>query len=361
MALTGNKGEWSEVYAFFKLLADGRLYSGDGELHSSPDRYSPILRIFRDDAPDRICYKVDAGKGTILAAGKQTSIEVSQSEMARQAERLLDEIKAMKKSTAAMPDVEQFMASLHCYALKAKSSDKADIRIVIHDLRTDTRPELGYSIKSRLGSSATLINACGAGTNFIYEVTGATLADDTIEAFNSLKNFNKKFTLLDQIGASVTYCGIESPKLYNNLNMLDCSLPSLLGAALLRAYRSKGTEREIKRVELWLREANPLNFDISVQPIYYEYKLKQFLLAFALGMTPGTLWNGTFNANGGSIIVKETGDIVCYHFFDRTDFEQYLFLNTYFDTPSTKRHHFGQLYREGERVMLKLNLQVRFL
>ncbi|MBD3211216.1 MAG: HpaII family restriction endonuclease, partial [Candidatus Lokiarchaeota archaeon] len=30
--ITGNKGEWSEIYVFFKLLADGKLYAADGDL-----------------------------------------------------------------------------------------------------------------------------------------------------------------------------------------------------------------------------------------------------------------------------------------------------------------------------------------
>lgn len=29
MALSGNKGEWSEIYALLRLLADGLLYEGD--------------------------------------------------------------------------------------------------------------------------------------------------------------------------------------------------------------------------------------------------------------------------------------------------------------------------------------------
>ena len=47
MTLKGNKGEWSELYAFFKLLADGRLYCGDGLLNRYDDKYYPILKIFR--------------------------------------------------------------------------------------------------------------------------------------------------------------------------------------------------------------------------------------------------------------------------------------------------------------------------
>lgn len=33
----------------------------------------------------------------------------------------------------------------------------------------------------------------------------------------------------------------------------------------------------------------------------YAYKIKQFLLAFALGMTVSSPWDGCFNANGGYI------------------------------------------------------------
>ena len=29
MALTGNKGEWSEIYTLLKLLGEGKVYAGD--------------------------------------------------------------------------------------------------------------------------------------------------------------------------------------------------------------------------------------------------------------------------------------------------------------------------------------------
>lgn len=38
----------------------------------------------------------------------------------------------------------------------------------------------------------------------------------------------------------------------------------------------------------------------------YAYKIKQFLLAFALGMTVSSPWDGCFNANGGYIVVNST-------------------------------------------------------
>lgn len=359
MALTGNKGEWSELYAFFKLLADGKLYSGDGHLRIHEDRFYPILKIFRNDAPDRVEYTVNAAKHVILAAGQQTTIEFSQQELQEKAQRVLEFIRGMKSSTADFPEIEEFMRRMECESIKAKSSDKADIRIVIHDLRTGTKPELGYSIKSKLGANSTLINSAKDGTNFIYEVKGFPHDQGKIEEFNALKLFRRKFEMLQAEGASLSFVDLASDNLRNNLLMLDSCLPALISECLLRYY--SGEEKVISKQEKLLREENPLHFDIEAQPLYYEYKLKQFLLAFALGMTASTLWNGKFNANGGSIVVKETGEIVCYHFFDRNDFEDYLFNNTYFDTPSTTRHHFGDLYEQDGKLYIKLNLLVKFL
>ena len=48
--LTGNKGEWSEIYVFLKLLADGRLNAADANLNAIPNVYYPIIKILRQEA-----------------------------------------------------------------------------------------------------------------------------------------------------------------------------------------------------------------------------------------------------------------------------------------------------------------------
>ena len=47
--LTGNKGEWSEIYVLFRLLADGKIYAADGELNKLEDIYFPIIKIIREE------------------------------------------------------------------------------------------------------------------------------------------------------------------------------------------------------------------------------------------------------------------------------------------------------------------------
>lgn len=357
MSYSANKGEWSELYAFFKLLAEGRLYSGDGHLNIVRDRFFPILAIYRSDSDDRLSYIIDSAKKHILIAGNSQEITIPQSTFLSESESLLKFIRDLKGSSEAYPSLEDFMEHIRVDSVKAKSSDKADIRIKTHDFRTGREPEMGYSIKSRLGGSSTLINSAGDSTNFVFSLSKI---DGSLKSkFNSLDRFKKKFDLLSQHHIIPKWVGVGSRTFYNNLMMIDTCLPWIIGECLLYYY--SGNAHTLVEAEAMLRKNNPLNFDINSQPHFYEYKLKQFLLAFALGMTAAKPWTGKFVANGGYIVVKEDGEIVCYHFFDRNDLEDYLFNNTYFDTPSTKRHNFGDIYHTDDGDFLKLNLQVRFI
>ena len=47
--LTGNKGEWQEIYVVLRLLADGKIYAADSELNKLEDVYFPIINIIRKE------------------------------------------------------------------------------------------------------------------------------------------------------------------------------------------------------------------------------------------------------------------------------------------------------------------------
>ncbi len=355
MALKGNRGEWSELYTFFKLLADGRLYCGDGQLNRYDDKFYPILEIFRDDSPNRNTYKVQTAKNNILVAGDTVNIEISQDRFKQEAKSLLEHIKGMNGNTD-FSYIQPFMDMIDSHSVKAKSSDKADIRIVIHNLQTGSKPELGYSIKSKIGGDSTLINSNKDGTNFIYRVHGIS-AEEVIE-FNTFDKFKKKFDYLKSIGGTISYYKAANDVLHKNLTLLDLGIERIVADSLIDYYSGNG--RTIAEVTEHISTADPLDIASGTDQPMYAYKVKQFLLAFALGVTCSTPWYGNFHANGGYIVVKEDCDIVCYHFFDRNDLEDYLFFNTRFETPSTSRHLFGNIYQENDEYFLKLNLQVRF-
>ncbi|MDD4157632.1 MAG: HpaII family restriction endonuclease, partial [Candidatus Cloacimonetes bacterium] len=94
---------------------------------------------------------------------------------------------------------------------------------------------------------------------------------------------------------------------------------------------------------------------------YYSYKFKRFLSDITLGMMPATVWKGKLDVSGGCLIVKDDGEVLCYHIYNRNDFENYLLNNTRFETASSTKYDFGYIYQEDERYFFKLNLQIRFL
>ena len=377
MAITGNKGEWSEVYAHFKLLAEGKLYSGDKNLKRMSKIVFPILQIIRQEKrhvqPN--VYEIDNNKKKILLKGNSNEITISQEEVGRMAKILFKDIKnskpTQKKEKFSYAEVEAYMHELDMYELKAKSSDKRDIRMMIHDFRTDITPVMGFSIKSKLGGKSTLVNANHDGTNFLYRIKGG-ITDEQIEILNNMsatkkerkKGFFKKwFDKIDEWGYTVEYVKMLNDVFFNNLRYVDSHFHRLLADCIL-AYYSHKTDSKLSDIVNYVSVKDPCNLKSNNNDVieWYKFAMKQFLVIYALGMTANKPWSRKYDANGGYIIVKENGDIVCYHFYDRNQLEDYLYDNTAFDTPSTSRHDMYRIWRDvNDEVYLKLSPQIRFI
>lgn len=54
--MTGNIGEWSELYTLFKLLADGKLYAADANTNKIPEIYYDVLKVIRVQKSDKLEY-----------------------------------------------------------------------------------------------------------------------------------------------------------------------------------------------------------------------------------------------------------------------------------------------------------------
>ncbi len=205
MSIRGNKGEWSEIYAFFKVIGDKSLYLGDENLEKIKDIVYPIIKILRTESNGNFEYLIN-GDIVIISEDDQELIRTSVLEFEKRAKSLLKKIQENEETTFDVPEIVEFMEQNYCYSLKAKSSKKTDIIIVIYDQRT------------------------------------------------------KKY-----------------------------------------------------------------------------------------------------DATGGYLIIKEDGDVLCYHIYDRNTFENYLINNTKLDTASSSRHNFGKLYKEKGELFMNLNLQIRFI
>ncbi len=360
--ISANKGEWSELYVLFILLGDGRVYAGDGKLQRL-EAYYPVLKILRDELKRSMAYELDhETQMVIVSEDGRTFARLSASNFMEQAQQLFAKIQngGNERGAFTIPTIEPFLNDLHCCKVKAKSTDKADIHIVIHDFHTGLTPQLGFSIKSSVGAASTLLNASGA-TVIQYRIVGSAMDDAAAAAINAIhgnRKMQRRIEAIAQAGCSMQFNAIPNPAFDNNLRMIDSQLPEIVGWMLADAYQRKQMALE-KAVES-ITQANPLHYDLRLGHDHYGYKVRSLLVAAALGMLPATPWEGRYDATGGYLVVKEDGDVLCFHVYDRNLLGDYLFNNTKFETPDTKRYPMGTLYRHADNYYINLVLDIRF-
>ena len=360
ISLIGNKGEWSEFYTFVKLMADGKFYAADENLEKIESIFYPVLKVIRHELGMTKEYRrngsiiiVDAGTGNEIA-----SVPISHFE--QHVSLLLEKIKE-GSSAFSIPEVEPFLKEIAAVKLKAGSGDKRDITIMVHDEFTGLKPELGFSIKSKLGQAPTLFNTSGS-TQFIYELVGERLNDNLLSKVNSLNprqgKIRARIQEIQELGCSLQYINVSSPTFRRNLQIVDSRMPELLSALVYYYYCGEGSH--LTDLLDLLVENNPLGCEEESSRRFYEYKVKSILTDIALGMTAKSPWNGVYDATGGYLVVRQDGEVVCYHIYNRNEFQNYLINNTKLDTPSSGRWDFGSVYKENGRFYIKLNLQIRF-
>ncbi len=195
-------------------------------------------------------------------------------------------------------------------------------------------------------------------SGFIFKVHNFDHKEYVNSIETSTNKIQNRLSAILEKGGSLEFVKLENAIFQNNLVLIDSLLPQILAEMLLAFYTSKSSAiTDLVRV---VKAANPNQYDTQFAHSFYEYKIKKFLTEAALGMTPAKVWTGIYDATGGYLVVKEDGDVLCYHIYHRNQFEDYLFANTKLETASSTRHEFGKIYESEGQLLINLNLQVRF-
>lgn len=360
--ISGNVGEWSEIYTLLKLLGEGKVYAGDQNLEKIKNLVYPIIMIIRSEKEGIYDYKVQSADIVITTADGEELLRLPASKFLSEAEALLKAINEKPAGVRSFPvaRTQAFMDRIYCTSLKASSSDKTDIHIVLHDQRTKMNNDMGFSIKSQLGGDSTLLNASGA-TNFVYRINGCDFSDKEIEHINAIDTRTKiidRINAIERKGGKLVFDKVDNDTFRRNLDMIDLGLGATIAQLLLEQFNTGA--RMFDELTDALALSNPLGFDEADAVEVYTFKLKKLLTSAALGMMPSKKWSGKYDANGGYLVVKKDGEILCYHFYDQNRFEDFLFKNAYLERGKTRRHGYASLYRDEDgNVYFKLNLQIR--
>lgn len=360
MAFEATKREWGELYAFFRLLADGYVYAGTPEVKKNEAQKLPVAMIQREEHDGTRRYIIE-NQEMIHIIGEKIDKRVPRKDFSAVAELILGAVKGSHETGVMSPDgVEEFLDEVAIYDLEAKTDDRTDFHVAFYSVDT---PLVGFCVRSRLGAMFSLLDG-GRTANFKFEQTGIKFATPTvnkINAFGEEGDVVGRMLMLERLGGILKYSDVADKVFRSNLCMIDLHFPRML-AEMLRVMQLDGITK-VSELTNVIKQVNPLKIkdELISKHGYYEYKMKQFLLALALGMRPAKLFTGVDSAISGFLFVDGSGEVLCYQKSDRETFADFLFYNSRFEKGSTEKDKYGYLERENGVYYFKLNLKIGLL
>jgi type II restriction enzyme len=343
-----NIGEATETYAWLRLVLDGKITGAKADLSAWPAKTWQIQGVSRVSSGVLMELAIQGNTARFSIGGKivdtvpKKKLEAI-SDWLR--ERLAEGSWDLKDTQRITHDIQKLFAQ----AILGGSKGKADLIPTVEEpIQAFTRiAKRGLSVKSTAGAPPSLVNA-SKQTRFRFRVGSKrrSKSDSTpSQLVNSLGHSNLEFE------------GLRSDSYEHNLAIVDSHLAEMLAWMLIEYFAT----RTVTVSELCdrLTAANPLNLRSVAN---YRRKIGEFLVASALGMVPATRWTGAYEADGGMLVVKQSGDLVTFFVVDaelKEELSLYLLNSCYLDTPSTERHQFGSIYSEDGVDFLDLALQIR--
>jgi hypothetical protein len=358
--MKGNKGEWSELYTFFKLLAEGKLFSADEDLEKT-NSFVELLSVYRKDGGKNLNFKIKSNSkvNIVDADSGNTLLTFPQSEAGIIADSLGKEIKS---KTGVSQELIDSIQQLFITQVADKSLGKGDINIHIYDPIHGINSVQEFSIKSFLGSKPTLFNA-NKTTNIIFKITSKNnepISDEeliTINSINSRHKYIDRIKKIYELGYHIIFDSYESDIFKLNLQIIDSDLPEIIAHIVKDKYIHRIVR--INDIIEKLRKDNPMKYDLSQGHKFYEYRIVNFLVEAAMGMTSKTVWSGKYDVVGGIIIIKPNADMLCYHLIDFNKFKKYLKNSSRLDNPSGSKMGYGAVYKSNNESFIKLNFQIK--
>lgn len=362
-----NKGEWSEAYAFIKLLGDGKVYAADENLEKIEKEYYTIIKFIKEET--ETVFFINSKKKIIQIRDYNNAIlGTIQAEIFKNtAQKSISKIKNGTGTTFIIEEIENLLKQLKITKFKSNSQKKYDLKMEIMDHKFNKANIHTFSVKSQMGSGATILNASNA-TNFKYKIK--KISKENIEEIKSIKKQISRKWLKDRM-ALIQKNNIE--KIYEtsfvetvndnfgkNLRLIDSRLPEIISSLLMIYYSNTG-KSDIKVLTELLTDENPLKLKDDEKYLFYKTKIIEFIKASTLGMMPSQEWDKTYTVTGGILTVKKNGEVLCHHiFYDAKNLDEYLYQNTKLETASTTRYNTGEINREVDgSYYFTLNLQIR--
>lgn len=370
MSFEATKRELGELYAFVRLLADGKVCMGTPEAQKDDRKYRRVALIQREEHDGTRRYYIEEDNvrivsgtlekdGTFAATAEKPASTFPRADFGAAADLILRLLKSGQGEELEVSDeLEAFLDAVNIYDLEARTDDRTDFAVAFWDVDA---PLAGFSVRSRLGRMNQLLDG-GRTANLKLEQSGVKFAVPTVNKVNALPEspteVADRMMMIERLGGVLKYADVADRVFRCNLLMIDLHFPRML-TEMVRIMHLDGITRVAELTER-IKELNPLKIkdELIGKHRFYEFKMKQFLLALALGMRPAKIYNGTDSAIEGMLLVDGNGELLCYHKSDRQTFADFLYRNTRLEKGAVEKDKYGFLERENGVWYFKLNAKI---
>lgn len=359
------------MYAFFRLLEQGKVCWGTADACPDEGDALPVSVIQRGEHDGFRRYYIEDEEVRMVpvpvngAVSGEEETRIPRKDFGDAADVLLLLLKeARGEEQVEIPDgLEGFLNAANIYSLEAQTNDRTDLHLAFGYAEA---PLTGFVVRCRLSPMNPLLDG-GRAANLKLEQTGAKFASPTVNKVNALtaasadNDVAERMRMIERLGGVMKYSDVADKVFRCNLLMMDLHFPRML-TEMVRLMHIEGTSRVAELTER-IKQINPLKIkdELIQKHGFYEYKMKQFLLALALGMRPAKIFRGNDSAVEGMLLVDAEGSVMCYHKMRDKVFADFLYANTRFEKGAPEKDKYGSLERENGTYYFKLNAKIGLL
>ena len=248
------KRELGEIYAFFRLLADGSVYMGTPQVQKDMNRYWPVALVQREEHDGTRRYYIEEDEirmvsgevdrsGQFVPKEEAESVTFPRADFGEAADYVLDILKHSSGEEVEVPDgLEGFLDAVRIYDLEAKTDDRTDFKIAFWQ---KDAPLTGFCVRCRLSPMNPLLDG-GRTANLKLEQTGVKFAVPTVNKVNALpespNEVAERMLMIERLGGVLKYSDVADRVFRCNLLMIDLHFPRML-AEMVRLMHLEGITR----------------------------------------------------------------------------------------------------------------------
>lgn len=359
MAFDATKREWSELYAFFRILSDGFLAEGNPDLSLEGRTLLPVAMVQRIEHDGPRQYIIEGND--VWLKGENIDKRIPREDFGTVADLILEAIRNSREDDVMSPDgVEEFLDEVAIYNLEAQTEDRTDLSVAFYSVDA---PLYGFCVRSRLGKMFPLLDG-GRTANLKFEQTGIKFASPTVSKINGFGEDDDvvgRMLMIERLGGKLKFDDVADKIFRNNLAMIDLRFSRVV-AEMVRTMHLDGITK-VRELTEAVERINPhkIKDELIMKNGYYRYKVQEFLLALATGMRPAKIFYGPDSAISGLLFVNTDGNVHCFRRENRRPFVDFLYNNTRLEKGSTDKDKYGYLEKENGIYYFKLNLKIGFI